>query len=107
MIDYQTLRNKFSLEQQDFCRYLQIHDYFNKCNRNHPTDLEDAILNKFLRSYSNKPIKGAISRLYKGPEIKKKANSTDHITHKWEKEGHREITARRLAQVLGTTLEMH
>ncbi len=68
--DFQTLRSELSLEQQDFYRYLQLLNYFNKCNKKHPVDPEDTTLNEFLRSYSNESIKGAISRLYKGLLLK-------------------------------------
>lgn len=89
--DFQTLKREFSLEQQDFYRFLQLRNYFDKCNKPPHVDLEDAILKEFLRSYSNESIKGAISRLYKGL-LTKKPYTTEYIKNKWEKEGQLDIT---------------
>ncbi len=69
--DFQTLRKAFSLEQQDFYRYLQLRNYYDKCNKEHPIDLEEPVLKEILRAYSCKATKGTISRLYKGFLTKK------------------------------------
>lgn len=42
--DFQPLRSKRLLEQ-NFYRYLQLRNYFDKCNKKHPIDLDDTILN--------------------------------------------------------------
>lgn len=83
---FQTLKRDHSLEKQDFFRYLQLRDYFNKVIRNYTVDPEDPILKEILRAYLSERIKGTISRLYKGFMIKK-THSTDYIKDNWEKEG--------------------
>ena len=50
--DFQTLRKDFSLEQQYFFRYLQLRNYFDKCRKKNPIDLEDPVLKEILRAYS-------------------------------------------------------
>lgn len=40
---FQTLKRDYSLEKQDFYRYLQLHNYFNKVIRNYTVDPEDPI----------------------------------------------------------------
>ena len=69
--DFQTLRIDFSLEQQDVFRYLQLRNYFDKCRKKYPIDLEDPVLKEILRAYSGESKKGTVSRLYKGFLTKK------------------------------------
>ena len=71
MKDFQTLRIDFSLEQQDVFRYLQLRNYFDKCRKKYPIDLEDPVLKEILRAYSGESKKGTVSRLYKGFLTKK------------------------------------
>ena len=60
---FQTLKRDHSLQKQDFYRYLQLRNYFNKVIRNYTVDPEDPILKEILGAYSSEQVKGTISRL--------------------------------------------
>lgn len=80
------LRKRYT--EKDF---EKLCDNLNKCINNQPVGLEDLKLKQFLRYFSRKLIKSAILRSYLGSLIKKR-DSTDYAKHKWEKEGHLQIT---------------
>lgn len=87
---FQNLQRDHSLEKQDFYRYLQLRNYFEKVIRKYTADPEDPILKEILRAYSSEQTKGIISRIYKG-FMTKKTYSTDYIKDNWEKEGNFEM----------------
>lgn len=84
--DFQALKGKYTLEKQDFYRYLQIRSYFDHSVKDYLLDMDDPVLKEVLGAYSSELNKGIISRLYKG-FMKKKSHSTEYVKNKWETEG--------------------
>ena len=87
MESFQTLKDKFRLDNRDFFRYLQIRDYYNKEIK--PTDGVHPIIKIFQRAYRAVTPR-AISELYNCLMDSKK-DSTTYVKMKWEKELEGEI----------------
>lgn len=87
LIDFQTLRNKFGLEQGDFYRYLQLRQHFH-CNIKEGMEVDERkkqFVKIFHSAYQSQNLWKTISKLYKGLR-NLKVESTQHIKEKWEKE---------------------
>uniref|UniRef100_A0A3B1J8B1 Reverse transcriptase domain-containing protein n=1 Tax=Astyanax mexicanus TaxID=7994 RepID=A0A3B1J8B1_ASTMX len=94
--DFQTIKEKYSLENQDFYRYLQIRHYFNKTIKINSFD--DSILKLFIEAYQSQPLTGIISKMYEGL-MELTGNSTEYIKQKWEKESCQSISNERWPRI--------
>lgn len=82
MDSFQTLKDKYDLDKQDFFRYLQVRTYFNcKIKTNSSSDLIDIM----MEAYKSKINRKLIARFYRCLQSYDK-NSTFYIKTKWEKE---------------------
>uniref|UniRef100_A0A3Q2X1G0 Reverse transcriptase zinc-binding domain-containing protein n=1 Tax=Haplochromis burtoni TaxID=8153 RepID=A0A3Q2X1G0_HAPBU len=85
LFSFDTLRKTFSLEKQDFYRYLQLRHYADTKMRN-VTMTNTRLMEVFIKSYNSETIDRIVSCLYKGL-MDLKPHSTSYIRTKWEKEG--------------------
>ena len=89
---FQTLREKYNLEKQDFFRYLQLRHYFLKEIDKKQTKPEpNGIIQLIIQTY-NSSTKSIISKLYQGI-ANGRGTSTSYIKERWEKELHDTITS--------------
>lgn len=79
---FQYLKDKFSLDNRDFFRYLQLREYYNKeiKDRNEP----NAVLETLCGAYQQK-MRKIVSKLYSSLMSCQK-NTTLYVKEKWEKE---------------------
>lgn len=84
------LSNAYNLGKNDFFRYPQVRDYFNK-EIKQTEDNEPNLINIFTDAYKSKDNKHLISRIYK--RLQNCNNySTDYVKQKWEKESGLQIS---------------
>lgn len=82
---FQTIREKYNLEKQDFFRYLQLRQYFLKeMGKKEANTVPNDIIQLITQTYTIGS-KSVISRLYQGI-VKGRGSSTNYIREKWEKE---------------------
>ncbi|CCD18005.1 hypothetical protein, conserved in T. vivax, partial [Trypanosoma vivax Y486] len=89
-MSYQTLSDTFGLDKQDFYRYLQVKDYFNKKIKNKFKD-DSNLITVFADAYIKEENKKLVSKLYECIQ-NSKTHSSIYIKQKWEKESNQQIT---------------
>lgn len=89
-MSYQTLSDTFGLDKQDFYRYLQVRDYFNKKIKNKIKD-DSNLITVFADAYIKEENKKLVSKLYECIQ-NSKTHSSIYIKQKWEKESNQQIT---------------
>uniref|UniRef100_A0A3B1JE93 Reverse transcriptase domain-containing protein n=1 Tax=Astyanax mexicanus TaxID=7994 RepID=A0A3B1JE93_ASTMX len=93
IMTFQTLKERFLLENQDFYRYLQIRSYFNQKVKTKYGDKQIEFIDLMTQAYSSKDeaCYKIISKIYKSfGSIA--THSTSYVKQKWEKEGAMIIT---------------
>lgn len=81
---FQHLTDTYILEKQDFFRYLQLRNHYNKNIKNND-QIEMNMINIFIDAYKNGTHKKLISRIYSSIQSSKN-HSTLYVKDKWEKE---------------------
>lgn len=83
---FQDLKNRFGLTNQDFYRFLQLRHYLEKTMKKEELQQTNlGIVRIFLLSYKSDPGRGNISKIYKVLQGLVKED-TAYIKEKWEKE---------------------
>lgn len=83
---FQDLKNRFSLTNQDFYRFLQVRHYLNNIMKKEEVQQTNlGLLKIFLLSYRSDPGRGNISKIYKVLR-ELEGGDTAYIKEKWEKE---------------------
>lgn len=85
LLSFEKIKEKYSLETQDFYRYLQLR-YFVSDKIKYVSESSKQLLGLFKGAYGSNNNRGIISGPYKGL-ISMKAHSTKYIKTKWEMEG--------------------
>lgn len=81
---FQHLTDTYILEKQDFFRYLQLRNHYNKNIKNNDK-MEINMINIFIDAYKGGTHKKLISRIYSSIQSSKN-HSTLYVKDKWEKE---------------------
>uniref|UniRef100_A0A3B1IMJ8 Reverse transcriptase domain-containing protein n=1 Tax=Astyanax mexicanus TaxID=7994 RepID=A0A3B1IMJ8_ASTMX len=87
---FQQLTKKYSLEKQDFFRYLQMRSYFEK-NIKTVGEKGLTLIKIFTDSYKGNTNRGLISRIYSSLQLEK-GFSTMYVKSRWEKEANVMLT---------------
>uniref|UniRef100_A0A8C6SP44 Reverse transcriptase domain-containing protein n=1 Tax=Neogobius melanostomus TaxID=47308 RepID=A0A8C6SP44_9GOBI len=86
LADFQTLKTKYGLNNQDFFRYLQVRNRYNEIVGNSVETKDNKILNIFQMTYNtNSMVQRIVARFYQGFQVNKSKN-TWYVKKKWEKE---------------------
>lgn len=80
---FQTMKEQYNLERQDFYRYLQIQHHFETFRKN--IDLEDGMMKIFVSAYKSENITRIISKIY-SYFSKRKSEGSLYIKQKWDME---------------------
>lgn len=83
ILSFQDLKERFSLDNQDHFRYLQLRNYYNKEVKPNINVDKNRVIKTVIGAYSFKS-KRIISVLYK--QLMESKGNTTYVKHKWEKE---------------------
>lgn len=97
LISFDTLKQKYNLEKQDFYRYLQIRHYI-KTTIRVVSDTNVDLIVMLKKAYSGDGNKKHISSLYMF-FVNKFSHSTEYVKTLWEKEGGVNITQDEWTQI--------
>uniref|UniRef100_A0A3Q0RGC2 Uncharacterized protein n=1 Tax=Amphilophus citrinellus TaxID=61819 RepID=A0A3Q0RGC2_AMPCI len=85
LIDFKTVCERYTLNCQDFYRYLQLHHYYTKDIKGSLKGNISTLTQMFIKAYKSKLNKKIIGGLYRNIN-ELRGHSTSYIKEKWEKE---------------------
>lgn len=89
---FQTLKETFSLEKEDFYRYLQLRNYYHQnIKRTKIREISQPFIQLFTKAYKSEIKRNIRSQLSKSLH-NFNTHSTGYIKERWEKEGNLTIT---------------
>lgn len=87
---FQQLKVRFNLEKQDFFRYLQLRNYFNKNIRSLEEE-ETNLVKIFIEALKGNTTKKLISKIYSSLQLER-GLSTLYVKLRWEKDANIKLT---------------
>lgn len=92
MKSFQSLKEHFNLEKQDFYRYLQLRGYYNSEIKQTNREEHNLLIKLFINAYRSELSRGTVAQLYKYICNLNNLSTNYFFKEKWTREGASAIT---------------